>query len=67
MRKTTVFSKDRILVRAWCESMKESENLYDYPAYYETAFSFRDIGREAKVFDECIRQYSRTPIRRVLD
>ncbi len=47
--------------------MKESKHLYDYPDYYETAFSFRDIRREAKVFDECIKQYSRIPVRRVLE
>ncbi len=49
------------------ESMKESKQLYDYPVYYETAFSFRDIPQEVKVFDECIKQYSRIPVRRVLE
>jgi hypothetical protein len=46
---------------------EEPKHLYDYPVYYETAFSFRDIHREAEVFDECIRQYSRVPVRRVLE
>jgi SAM-dependent methyltransferase len=49
------------------ESMKESTNLYDYPVHYETAFSFRDIPQEAKVFDECIKRNSRIPVRRVLE
>jgi SAM-dependent methyltransferase len=47
--------------------MNESKQLYDYPAYYETAFSFRDIPQEVRVFDECIGQYSRIPVRRVLE
>lgn len=47
--------------------MKESTRLYDYPVYYETAFSFRDIPQEVKVFDECIKHYSRIPVRRVLE
>ncbi len=47
--------------------MKESRHLYDYPVYYETAFFFRDIRQEVGVFDECIRQYSRVPVRRVLE
>jgi hypothetical protein len=49
------------------ESMKESTNLYDYPVHYETAFSFRDIPQEVKVFDECIKRYSRIPVGRVLE
>src|SRR6266705_3219343 len=47
--------------------MKESKYLYDYPVYYETAFSFRDIPKEVEFFDECIRQYSRIPVRKVLE
>ena len=47
--------------------MKESKLLYDYPDYYDIAFSFRDIRREAEVFDECIRLYSTIPVRRVLE
>ena len=47
--------------------MKESNYLYDWPAYYETAFSFRDIPKEVEFFDECIRQYSRIPVRKVLE
>jgi hypothetical protein len=45
----------------------KTRHLYDYPVYYEAAFSFRDIRQEAEVFDECIKQYSRIPVRRVLE
>jgi SAM-dependent methyltransferase len=34
--------------------------LYDYPQYYEIAFSFRDIEAEASFLDSCIKQFSRT-------
>ncbi len=32
--------------------------LYDYPEYYEIAFSFRDLDREAQFFKKCIDEYS---------
>lgn len=32
--------------------------LYDYPEYYETAFSFRDIAGETDFIEECIKKYS---------
>jgi SAM-dependent methyltransferase len=32
--------------------------IYDYPQYYEAAFSFRDIPREAAFLRECIEKYS---------
>ena len=44
-----------------------SRHLYDYPDYYDTVFSFRDIPRECEVFDECIKLYSTIPVRRVLE
>jgi len=44
-----------------------SSNLYDHPEYYEIAFSFRDIGREVDVFEECFRRHSKVRVRRVLD
>jgi SAM-dependent methyltransferase len=47
--------------------MKESRYLYDHPVYYEIAFSFRDINQEVEVFDECIRRYSRIPVKRALE
>lgn len=45
----------------------ESIDVYDNPRYYELAFSFRDIGREVDLFEECFRRYSKIPVRRVLD
>jgi len=41
--------------------------LYDHPRYYDLAFSFRDIGMEVDVFEECFRKYSKIPVRRVLE
>jgi SAM-dependent methyltransferase len=49
------------------EPTEKPKHLYDYPVYYDAAFSFRDIRREADVFDECIKQYSKIPVRRVLE
>jgi len=46
---------------------KTGRSLYDYPDYYEIAFSFRNIAQEAEVFDECIRRYSTIPVRTVLE
>ncbi len=45
----------------------EPLNLYDYPRYYEIAFSYRDIRKEVDVMEECIRCFSKIPVRRVLD
>jgi len=33
--------------------------LYDYPEYYETAFSFRNIEEETKFLHQCIQQFSK--------
>ncbi len=41
--------------------------LYDYPEYYELAFSFRDIKRETDFLVECIKKYSRVPVKRVFE
>jgi ubiquinone/menaquinone biosynthesis C-methylase UbiE len=49
------------------EPTEKPKHLYDYPVFYETAFSFRDVRREADVFDECIKRYSKIPVRRVLE
>jgi len=46
---------------------KAARNLYDHPLYYEIAFSFRDIPKEVDVFEECIRQYSRIPVKSMLE
>ena len=40
---------------------------YDWPKYYEVAFSFRDIPREAKFIRDCIKRYSTIPVERVLE
>ncbi|MBU8934716.1 MAG: class I SAM-dependent methyltransferase [candidate division Zixibacteria bacterium] len=41
--------------------------LYDWPKYYEVAFSFRDIPHEARFIRDCIRRFSAIPVRRVLE
>ena len=47
--------------------MKKSRSLYDFPGYYDIAFSFRDISREAQLFDECFTRYSKVHVKRVLE
>lgn len=42
-------------------------DLYDYPEYYEIAFSFRDIKAEVDVFEECFKRFSRIPVKSVLE
>jgi SAM-dependent methyltransferase len=46
--------------------MLRSES-YDYPQYYEIAFSFRDIPHEVDVMEECIRRHSLASGKRVLE
>ena len=41
--------------------------LYDYPEYYEVAFSFRDIPREAAFLQNCINRFSVIPVHTVLE
>jgi len=41
--------------------------LYDYPEYYEVAFSFRNIPDEACFIDACIQQYSLVPVRSIFE
>lgn len=40
---------------------------YDFPEYYDIAFSFRDIAAEVDLFEECFRRFSRIPVRSVLE
>ena len=47
--------------------MKRSMSLYDLPRYYDVAFSFRDLPREAQLFDECFRRFSKIRVTRVLE
>ncbi len=41
--------------------------IYDFPEYYEIAFSFRDIQKEVEVIEELVKRHSRIPARRVLE
>jgi SAM-dependent methyltransferase len=41
--------------------------LYDFPQYYEIAFSFRDIAREAEFLIACMTRYSSIPVERVFE
>ena len=45
----------------------KSTSIYDYPRYYEIAFSFRNIQKELDFFDEAIRRFSRVPVQCVLE
>lgn len=42
-------------------------DLYANPKYYEIAFSFRDIVKEADVFQKSISMYSKIPVKTVLE
>ena len=41
--------------------------IYDYPQYYEVAFSFRDIRAEASFLKACINRFGRTKSRNILE
>jgi hypothetical protein len=41
--------------------------VYDFPRYYEIAFSYRDIPAEADFIDGVICRYSRTPVKSILE
>ncbi|MCB2230829.1 class I SAM-dependent methyltransferase [bacterium] len=41
--------------------------IYDYPKYYEAAFSFRDIAAETAFIAHAIDRYSAVPVERVLE
>jgi SAM-dependent methyltransferase len=41
--------------------------LYDYPQYYEIAFSFRNIEREAEFLAACMTRFASIPTRRVFE
>ena len=41
--------------------------IYEYPLYYEIAFSFRDIAVETSVIEECISRFSQIPVKTVLE
>lgn len=41
--------------------------IYDYPRYYEIAFSFRDIAAEVDLFEECFQRFGQIPVKNVLE
>ena len=41
--------------------------IYDYPEYYEVAFSFRDIPRESSFLHDCIQRFSNIPVHRLFE
>ncbi len=41
--------------------------LYDYPEYYETAFSFRNIEEEALFLHECIKRFSKIDVHNIFE
>ena len=41
--------------------------IYDYPEYYEVAFSFRDIPSEVSFMEACISRFSHIPVKRVFE
>jgi len=45
----------------------ERESIYSNPRYYDLGFSFRDIPAEVDVFEDVIRRYSGTPVKRMLE
>ena len=43
------------------------KTIYQFPEYYEIAFSFRDIRREVDVLEEAASRFSRIPVRVFLE
>ena len=41
--------------------------IYDFPEYYEIAFSFRDIAQEVDLFEECFKRFAGVPVKSVLE
>ena len=41
--------------------------VYNFPRYYDMAFSYRDFAHEVSVFNDCIERFSRVPVKRVLE
>ncbi|MDH5481285.1 MAG: class I SAM-dependent methyltransferase [Candidatus Bathyarchaeota archaeon] len=46
---------------------EETLEVYASPFYYEVAFSFRDIKIEVDFFEQCIRNISRTRVKKIID
>ncbi len=43
------------------------KSIYNYPKYYELAFSFRNISKEVDFFENCIERFSRIKVRNVIE
>jgi len=41
--------------------------VYDFPEYYEIAFSWRDIPAEVNLFEDCFRQFAKTEVKSVME
>ena len=41
--------------------------LYDFPEYYEVAFSFRDIQSEVEFMQTCMKRFSKRPVNNLLE
>ena len=41
--------------------------IYQFPEYYEIAFSFRDIPREVDVLEESARRFAEVPVKTFLE
>lgn len=42
-------------------------NIYDYPKYYDVAFSYRDTAYETAIMQRAIEQFSHIPVKTVLE
>jgi SAM-dependent methyltransferase len=42
-------------------------NVYDYPLYYEIAFSYQEVKRQADFFEEVAKKFGKVPVKRILD
>jgi len=43
------------------------KTVYEHPKYYEIAFSFRDIGAEVDVFEQCFKKYTEISVKSILE
>jgi SAM-dependent methyltransferase len=43
------------------------KTVYEHPKYYEIAYSFRDIGAEVDVFEQCFKKYAELPVKSILE
>ena len=53
--------------REKCRTESGSTALYDYPDYYELAFSFRDISREVTCLENLFSRYAKIEVSRMLE